>query len=453
MIGRLRKKFIVLTMLSVLFLLAVVLGCINVVNIYQTNAAASQMLSYLLENDMEVMWDNNIPSDNEVAPPERGKQPDDDAMPENRRQPENTELPEEKNKTPAITGTPSEAKPLPNMNPETLYTTRYFSVHINKDGDIIRTDTNHIAAVSKEEAADYAYQVMDSGKSTGFLGIYKYATIEREEGIRIVFLDCNDKISSCMTVVVTSLVIGGSSYLLLLFLITALSRKVVQPVIKNLERQKQFVSDAGHELKTPIAIISANADVLSLTMTDNQWIHSIKNQTRRMDDLVKELLMLNRIEEKKEVSKFQEISLSEIAEDMVNSFGILAEQKEKMLTANVEQGLLMKGDKNEIRNIFSVLLDNAIKYSLPKSEIKLCVQREKHKYKITVQNHCEPITEGNLDNMFERFYRLDSSRSRETGGFGIGLSIAKEAVKLHKGTIRVDYTKKEGICFIVELGF
>lgn len=440
MIGKLRKKFIVLTMLSVLFLLVVVLGCINVVNIYQTNAAASQMLAYLLENDMEVMGGNNIPPDNGSAPPGSEKQPGDGAMPENRSLPGDTALPEE-------------AKPLPNMNPETLYTTRYFSVHINKNGEIVKTDTDHIAAVSKEKAEDYAYQVMNLGKITGFLGIYKYGTIEKEDGIRMVFLDCNDKISSCVTVLVTSLVIGGSSYLLLFFLITALSRKAVQPVIENIERQKQFVSDAGHELKTPIAIISANADVLSLTMPDNQWIHSIKNQTRRMDDLVKELLMLNRIEEKKEVRKFEEISLSEIAEDMVNSFGILAEQKERTLTASVEPGLLMKGDKNEIRNIFSVLLDNAIKYSLPKSEIKLCVQREKHKYKITVQNYCEPIKEGNLDYMFERFYRLDSSRSRETGGFGIGLSIAKEAVKLHKGTIRVDYTKKEGICFTVEFAF
>lgn len=432
MIGKLRKKFIVITMVLVFFILAFVLGCINVVNFYQNSQKTSKILSYLLENDMGMMGDIG-------APPDNSSQPEDMAPPQ------------EGSQNAGSDNMPPEAKPFPDRNPEALYTTRYFAVNINEKGQIVKTDTDCIAAVSKEEAESYGYQVMQSGKATGYIGIYRYATTTKPDGVRIVFLDCNDEISSCMAVLITSLVVGIGSYLLLFILITALSKKAVQPVIENIERQKQFVSDAGHELKTPIAIISANADVLSLTTPDNQWVHSIKNQTERMNDLVKELLMLNRIEEKKDRKNFEEISLSEIAEDMVTSFRILAEEKEKTLKAEIEPDLQMKGDKNEIRNIFSVLLDNAIKYSLPKSEIKVWVKQEKHKYEITVQNDCEPIKEGNLDNMFERFYRLDSSRSRETGGFGIGLSIAKEAVKLHKGTISVNYTEKEGICFTVKL--
>lgn len=427
MIRKLRQKFILITMVSMLIILVLVLGSVNIANMYQMNKEAFGMLEYLSNNNFDRMH-NKEPMEEKQEPNQDGSQPE-----------------------PAPGKNPQGDRPMAEMNPETMYTTRYFSVLFNNSGDIIRVDTEFIAAISKEQAQEYGYQALKSGKEKGYLGIYKYCVVEKPEGKRIVFLDCNEKIKSSMTVLLTSVVVGAVSYCVLFVLIAAMSRRAVQPVIENIEQQKRFVSDAGHELKTPLAIISANADVLSLTTPENQWICSIKNQTKRMDDLVKELLMLNRIEEKKEKKKFEEISLTEIAEDMVSSFQAVAQEKGKTLVSEVQQGIIMLGDKNEIRNIFSVLLDNAVKYALPESEIRVLVLKEKHKNKIMVKNQCEPITEGNLDNMFERFYRLDSSRSRETGGFGIGLSIAKEAVKLHRGSIKVDYSEKEGICFTVIL--
>lgn len=432
MIGKLRKKFIFITMILVFFILAFVLGCINVVNIYQNSKKTSEVLSYLMQEDAMGQHNNGMP-------------------PENDPQKEETQPPQKDSQNPAPDNMPPEERRFPGKNPEAIYTTRYFSVNINESGQIVNVNTEFIAAISKEEAEAYGYQVRESGRESGYIGRYKYAVASKPDGMKIVFLDCDNEISSCVTVAMTSFAVGITSYLLLFLLIAAFSKKAVQPVIENIEKQKQFISDAGHELKTPIAIISANADVLSLTTPENQWIRSIKNQTKRMDDLVRELLMLNRIEEKKDRKRLEDISLSDIAKDMVDSFRILADKTGRILKAEIEPNLMMKGDKNEIRNIFSVLLDNAIKYSLPESEIKVCVKQERRKYQIVVQNKCEPIKEGNLDQMFERFYRLDSSRSRETGGFGIGLSIAKEAVRLHKGSISVDYTEKEGIRFIVKL--
>lgn len=431
MIRKLREKFILITMVSMLIILVLVLGSVNIANMYQMDKETSRILEFVVNNNMDMVH-NKEPMEENQEPEQESNQ--EDSKPE-----------------PAPEKNPQRDRPMAEMNPELMYTTRYFSVLFHESGEIARVDTEFIAAVSKEQAEEYGEQAFQSGKEKGYLGIYKYCVVEKPDGKRIVFLDCNEKIKSCMTVLLTSVIVGVVSYCILFILIAAMSRRAVKPVIESIEQQKRFVSDAGHELKTPLAIISANADVLSLTTPENQWIRSIKNQTRRMDALVKELLMLNRIEEKKEKKKFEEISLTEIAEDMVSSFQAVAQEKGKTLVSEIQQGITMLGDKNEIRNIFSVLLDNGVKYALPESEIQVFVLKEKHKNKIMVKNLCEPITEGNLDNMFERFYRLDSSRSRETGGFGIGLSIAKEAVKLHKGSIKVDYSEKEGICFTVIL--
>lgn len=431
MIRSLRKKFILITMVSVLILLIFVLGIINVVNICQANRETSGILNYLTENALEFERDDRM----EEEGMERKEKIEFDDKREPYYEEEFKDIPR---KNPAF-----------DRNPEILYTIRYFAVDLNAQGDIVKNDMEHIAAVGKEEVEQYAKDVLSLGKTKGLLGIYKYQVTEKEDGKRIIFLDCNDKIHSCTAVFLTSLIVGMVSYLFLLFIITAFSRKAVEPVIQNIERQKQFVSDAGHELKTPLAIISANADVLSLTTPENEWVTSIKNQTRRMDALIKELLTLNRMEEKKENILLERISLTEIANEMVSSFEVLAKEKQKDLKWEIEENLYIKGDKQEIRNLFSVLLDNAVKYSLPESEIIVKSWREKEKVRIQVKNQCEPIKEGNLNNIFERFYRLDSSRSRETGGFGIGLAIAKESVKLHKGKISVDYKEKEGICFSV----
>ena len=407
MIKKLQKKFILITMISLSLIILLLLGAINGINFYQMEQKTEETLQVLLENSGKFpQFDRKEPPYNR---PELGF----------------------------------------SMNEETPFETRYFTVKIKDDGSIKEIDTGHIAAVSSEDAKGYADEVINSKKDSGYKGIYKYAIREQDRGYILVFLDCRMEIQTSKALLITSIIVALSILLLMFILVSFFSKKAIGPIIETEKKQKQFITDAGHEIKTPITTISANADVLELTCGENEWITSIRNQTKRLDKLVKNLLILAKMEEDDINLSFSEINLSEAVYETANSFKAVTQMKKKDFELDVAKGLMIIADEASIVQLISILIDNAIKYSDEKGTIRVSLVLEKKGIRLEIYNTTTDIDTHNLNRLFYRFYRKDSSRSRETGGYGIGLSIASSIVKAHKGDISVKSDDGQSICFTV----
>lgn len=338
------------------------------------------------------------------------------------------------------------------MNPETPFVSRYFSV-LYENGEKVFVDISHIASLSEIEAMEYAEKIYTSGKENGSYKNYRYLSVNNETGTLIVFLDYSEEKNDSTTLLVTSVIISVIGYIAVLVLVTIISGRVIQPIIKNIERQKRFISDAGHEIKTPLAIIAANAEVLEITCSDNreadEWLRSIKHQIERLNALVHSMLRLSKMDEEGLILKEEEFSLSEAVESSVISFSALAKADNKNLKLDVTDGIFIKGDENTIRELVTILTDNAVKYSSNDSEISIKLERRGKNSIMEFCNRADNINIANIDKLFERFYREDASRSSDKTGYGLGLSIAKSIVEAHKGSITVECPEADIIKFTV----
>ena len=225
-----------------------------------------------------------------------------------------------------------------------------------------------------------------------------------------------------------------SVFFSLFVVVYLLSFKVFEPIKETLEKQKRFISDASHELKTPLTIISANADVLKQTC-DSQWLDNIKSQTERMDNLVSDMLTLAKLDERKAMISEEPCDVSQLVLDTALPFDAVAFEKNKTLTLDIKPDIKAVADRQNVKKITSILIDNAIKHSYANGEIKVSVYRENNKVYLTVFNTGSDIPDDKSDKIFERFYRGDKSRSRESGGSGLGLSIAKSIADNNKWKI------------------
>ena len=410
MIRRLQRKFVAIAMGSLLAVMVVVIGAINAANFVQINSRAQWLLQTLAEND--------------------GRFPE-----------------FEKGKPPG---------PVPKMGfemtAETRFETRYFLARADASGSITEIDTGHIAAVSSEQARQMAESVLNSGRTGGYLDYYRYMVTAAEEGSLVLFVDCGSQIRTGLSFLLASCGVGVVCFYVVFILVTVFSRRAVAPVIESLEKQRRFMTDASHEIKTPLAIISANTAVLELEEGESEWIQSIRNQTQRLNRLVEKLMLLCKMEEEENQAVFAPFHLSEAVADAAAPFETLAESRGKTLKATIEPGITMKGDESGIRELIAILLDNAVKYADNGSEISLEIARKARGVQLKVSNLCSSPPEGNLERLFDRFYRADSSRSRETGGYGVGLSIARAIVQTHRGKIAAQsITKDKTVCFIITL--
>lgn len=407
MIKKLQRRFIMITMGSLALVIFILLGSINMVNLYQMDHKVNGAINILSQN--------------------QGKFPKYENRIESR----------------------SEYRFGFAMNPETQFETRYFIIKVNKDGSVIETDTTHIAAVNSHNAIGYANEVLSSSKKSGYEGTYKYAVVDEPYGYMFIFVDCRIQIQQVVSFLVISCSVALVTFFIVFILLYIFSKKAIKPIIESIKKQKQFITDAGHEIKTPLAIILANAEVLEMTSGKNEWITSIRNQTNRLDKLVKNLLMLSKMNEDNVKLQFSDFDLSNAVIETAFPFEIIAEKNNKKLIMDIQHELKLHGDEGSIRQLVSTLVDNAMKYSNEEGTIKICLSAVKKGVKIEVYNTTDKIDKRNLDKLFDRFYRVDSSRSRETGGYGIGLSIAKSIVEMHHGKILVKSEDEKSICFTV----
>lgn len=340
-------------------------------------------------------------------------------------------------------------------SPEVRYESRFFSVTLSKDGQVTATRTDRISAVDSEDAAEMGKSIFKSGKERGFVGDYRFRkTVSPEDGsILIVFYDCGRSLSNVRSFLFISIGISLICLLLVYILITIFSKAVIRPAAEAYEKQKQFITDAGHELKTPLAIINADADVLEMELGEpeegqgNEWLEDIRKQTARLTELTGSLIYLAKTEEgTKDAFSFVDFPVSDVTIQEAESFKAPAQAAGKNLEMKITEGLVLHGDQKAYRQLVDIFLDNAIKYSTDGGTVLIKLKSSGKNIVLSCTNNTkEPVTKDNLKHVFDRFYRADASHNSDTGGYGIGLSIAKSIVEAHKG--KISATSEDGSKF------
>ena len=341
----------------------------------------------------------------------------------------------------------------PNMSPEVPYESRYFTVEINERGDIIRIDTSRIASVDEDTAREYATEAIEREAERGFIDHFRFLKIsERDEITRMIFLDSGRRIDQLTGFLLSSIFMAILGYVVICIVVVFVSGRIIRPVADSYEKQKRFITDAGHEIKTPLSIISANLDLLEMEGHKNENLDEISKQMGRMSKLTNDLVFLAKMEEKSDKLQKIDLPLSEIVSEAAASFEVLAESKRKRLDATVEPMISMYGSDSGIYQLINILLDNAIKYSPERSVILLSLEKKGKIAILRVANvTSEPMKREDLLLIFDRFYRTDSSRSSKTGGHGIGLSIAKAVVDAHGGKIYASLGDENSLQITAEL--
>ena len=391
MIRKLRAKLIIASLLSLLLVLSVIIGVAGVLNYTSLVSDADSVLAILREND------GTFP----LGDPPGGK----DRFREGRR-----------------------------FSPELPYESRYFTVFLSESGSVISVNTGKIAAVDTSTAIDYAVEAVASGAARGFADDYRFTVYASGEETHVVFLDCGRELGSFRSFLATSAAVSAAGLLAVTLLLIFFSGRIVKPFSENYEKQRRFITDAGHELKTPLTIIDADAEVLEMDLGENEWLGDIRTQTKRLAELTNSLILLSRMEEQPRMEKI-EFPLSDVVEETVETFQALARTRGKTLSSRVQPMLSMNGDEKAIRQLLTILLDNAVKYADEGGRIEAVLEKQKNTLRLRVFNTAESVSRESLAHLFDRFYRADASRNSGTGGYGLGLSIASAVVAAHRGKI------------------
>ena len=406
MIKKLRIKFIVISMISILIVLFVIICGINISNYVSVSNNADNILKTLYENGGRFKKRDRFPdSGEEYEPAETEAQTDDDRY-------ENME-----------------------KNPEMPYETRFFTVLIKTDEDNNKTYDvimDFIKAVeTKEEAINYASKVLTRDNNKGYVGVYRYLHETNDEGTIVIFVDCRRGLDNASNFLKSSLIISIVGYICVFALIVLASKYVFKPVDEAYQKQKRFISNASHELKTPLTIISANNEIIEMIHGEDESTDAINRQVKRLNQMVTSLSLLTKLSEIKKLDKTSIFNLSDAINDVIADTNIL-NYDDKKIELKIDSNISFNGEEGLIRQLVSIILDNAIKYSNTYVNINL-YNNGKNIIFETI-NDCYQIDDGCHNEVFERFYRSDNIRSK-TEGSGIGLSIAKEIVDLHKGKI------------------
>ena len=404
MIKKIRRKFILIAMCSVFAVLTLIIGIINVVNYVQVVNNADKLVDVILDGNGG-FGGEDIPSGGETE------------------------------------------RPRPPMSPETPFETRYFGVELNNDGQVVSVNVDKIVAVSEDEAKEYAVKLNQRGSTSGFYGNYRYGVKSTVFGGKLyIFVDCTRELVGFNNFLWISIAVGISGYAVVFLLVYVLSEKILTPITESYSKQKQFITDASHDIKTPLTIISADAEVLEMQHGSNEWTASIKSEVKRLTALTEKLVFLARMDEDNAL-KITDFSMSEAVAEMVNSFEAVALSHETPLVCSIQDNISYCGDEVMIRQLVSLLIDNAIKYSETKEQIEVKLCEVFNKLQLTVKNKNNNLPDGSLDYLFERFVRTDASRNSETGGHGIGLSVTQSIVNAHKGKITAK--KEKGYVYFV----
>lgn len=314
---------------------------------------------------------------------------------------------------------------------------RIFSVTYDSSKNVSEIMFNESSDLTQETILELSTKVMEDQKDRGVISKYLYVLKKDTESTHIFFLDYSMEKNMSLRLFWTCLYIGLIGILFIFVLVIFLSRFMVKPVETAFDKQKQFIADASHELKTPLTIITTNAEVLSSDIGDNKWLNHILSQTTRMNTLIKNLLELAKLDSYIQSVDFAEFDMGKAVQNTALSFESMAYEYGKKYEINMDENIRMTGNENNIRQLTTILLDNAFKYSNEKGSVFIELHQHGDKKILTIENTGKGIPKEDQQRIFERFYRSDSSRSRESGGYGLGLAIAASIAEVHKGHICV----------------
>ena len=388
MIKKIRIKFILLSMFSILFVLSATLAAINISNFVAINNSANRNIQLVLETGLD-------DSPGEVPDPESGEQP----------------LPPD----------------------DRLLHENYFIVVFNDSNEIVETNYIHIFSMTNEECETMAREILDYKSNSGRKHDLKYKKVVEGNNTKVAVIDLYQHLYQARISLWGSLVVGLAAYLVILALILISSRLVIRPSEISYSKQKEFITNASHELKTPLTIISTDVEIIEMDHGQSEWTQSIKDQVLNLTQMTNQLVTSARLEEDSASSyPMEEFNVSEVLEESVEAFAPSLKANELELTQNISEGVTMNGNKYLINELFYIFFDNALKYTKAKGVLEVSLKKNKGKVEIIFAN---TLPEGNriqVDQLFDRFYRDPNSKA---SGTGIGLAISKQIVELHKGRI------------------
>lgn len=361
MIRKLRIKLILASMISLIMVLGVIFCTVGILNYIKIVADADSVLTILQENDGSFPLGDHSQNNSAFL---------DDHPRVNRR-----------------------------FSVELPYESRYFSVFLSADGSVISVNTGKIAAVDTTTAIDYAQSVVKNGDIKGFVEDYRYTVYSVNNEIHVVFLDYGREMGSFRTFLFTGAGVSLVGLLAVLLLLFFISGRIVKPFSENYEKQKRFITDAGHELKTPLTIIDADAEVLEMDIGENEWLEDIRMQTKRLAQLTNSLIQLSRMEEQPQVEKI-EFPISDVVEETVETFQSLVKTQHKNLSSKIQPMLSMNGDEKAIRQLVTILMDNAVKYSDDGGRIEIALEKQKNSIQLSVFNTAVHISKENPPHFF-----------------------------------------------------
>ncbi len=424
MIRQLQRKFVSITASALFFIILLVTVTINALFFYQTNRMLESRLAQIME------WQSGPipkPASQKQPPTPRGEQAD-------------TLLPIPR---PGNEGSNTLLAKQLDIRPDGCL------IYLNADGSIQEIRQEGARLYTAEELSWIIADIWAEEKESGWYQYYKFHKESKNSGKTVIgLLNASASLYSVFTVVLISAVIGLSCFLLVLLIVILASRRAVEPMAESYLRQKQFVTDAGHELKTPLTVISANNELLRMLYGDNEWSDGIDRQVTKMSSLVQSLIALAKMDEEQKPA-FASFNLSDAVCDTAMSFENLICSREKSVTFDIAEDIFYTGDESRLRQLVSILMDNAAKYCDKRGVISVCLKADRL-IRLQVINDYQAVDSCDLDQVFQRFYRADKART-PNGSYGLGLSIAKSIVELHKGTIHAKALNHNKILFEVLL--
>lgn len=334
------------------------------------------------------------------------------------------------------------------LDMDRMRASRFFMVRSDADGNIMEVNTEQISSIDSETAEAYAAKVLQTGKESGRMNGYKFAVKALGPNRLLFFMDNSEQSGSFRMVLFASCAIAALCWIILLLIVILLSGKVIRPVLAGMEKQKQFITNAGHEMKTPLAIIQSNNDTMALIHGENKYNVHIRNQTKRLNVLMSNLLTLARLDEEIPLP-VEPVDISRLAAELLPVYREAAQMGNLQFHAQLQPELILQANRDGVRQLLTILLDNAIKYTPAGGTVRLAIFREGRRIQIIEENTCDREPDPNPERLFERFYRGDPARTQKNGasGYGIGLSAARAICENLGGTLTASYPSARKIRF------
>ncbi len=400
-IQRLRFKFIFISMMSILMVMVFIGSVINIFSRAVSSRAIRQTLAYIAENDSQDYGDH------------------------------------------------SEEDSLDQIFSPSFRRNHFYIFIFDQSAELTKTISNTKNTLEISSAQDYAKNILSSNINYGRTGMFYYRTdVTKDNGVKITMLDCTSEISMSLRLLSATITTCMAGMLITFILVLIFSERAIKPEIENSNRQKEFITNASHELKTPLAVIRANTELLEITCGENEWTKSTLNQVDNMNGLIQNLVMISKAQEYEDKSVLASINVSDIIHQTVAPYKAMAKKAGKALVENIEENVLFTTDESRIRQLVTILIDNAIKYcdDNGRVEIGMAYQKKgKGSLNIVVSNTYAKGADIDCSRFFDRFYREDKSHNIDKGGYGIGLSIAESICSQSKGSIKASY--KDGIIY------